>query len=236
MTIQRPPTTDEIRDAIAAGRPFGGTKIDAAHVAVLSGPQNLTGPLAAEVNRSAADYREQYLTGGGRERAPWHAVYYVTRRADRRVLAYATARGEVVTDETIAADPQSRHPERVPAKLATAVRDGLRAMHAARRWENIATDRGDYPTQPEGHRDGDGYTFTLWGRDTRADMRQTQALAHFTDRAEAYAARVAFEKGGEPYTSPTGYRGTRNHGWITRDTAADTPAIGTAYADHKGQK
>lgn len=235
MSIQHPSNADEIRDAISHGRPFGGTKYSGSHIAVLSGEQSVTGPLAEAVNRSARDYEEQYLTGGGRERAPWHVVYYVTRNADRRVLAYVTARGELIADETIAATPQNRHPERVSAKLAAAISEGMRHLCTSRGWDNIATDRGDYPTQPEGHRDGEGMTFTLWGRDTRVAIQQAQALAHYTDRAEAHRARIEYEKGGELHVSPTGYRGTRNHAWITRSAAEDAPAIGTTYAEHKEQ-
>jgi hypothetical protein len=230
MTIQRPAKADEIRDAIAVGRPFQGTKINADHIAVLSGPSALTGPLADEVNRSASDYREQYLAGGGRERAAWHVVYYVSiadpaASGSRYVIAYATASGSIRVQA---------HPALSKA-LTAAVSEGMRHLRTSRTWEAIATDRGDYPAQPEGQRDGEGMTFTLWGRDARTDVRQTRALAHYADRSAAYEAMREFERGGEPYISPTGYRGTHNHAWITRSAPENAPAIGAPYAEYREQ-
>lgn len=214
MTMQRPAKPDEVRDAIAVGRPFQGTRINADQIAVLTGELALTGPLADTVRTSALDYREQYLTGGGRERAAWHVVYYVSiadpaAPGSRYVIAYVTADGKT----------QTRAHRALSKPLTAAISEGIRHMRTSRTWERIATDRGNYPTQPDGHRDGEGETFTLWGRDTRTDVRQTLALAHYTDRHEAYEAMREYERGGEPYTSPVGYRGTRNHAWISRDAA-----------------
>lgn len=210
MSIQRPSKPEEIRDAIAHGRPFYGPKIEGRSIAVLSGRQNVTGPLAGMVNESAADYEEQYTTGGGRNHPAWHVVYYVTTAdpdapGSRYVIAYVTAEGET----------QIRAHRALPKPLMAAVSEGIRAMDAAREWLNIATDRGDYPVQDDDY----AGTFTLWGRDTRNPIQETRALAHFTDRHAAREAVREYERGGEPYTSPTGYRGTRNHAWVTREAA-----------------
>ena len=96
MSIQTPATAEEVRQALRVGRPFVGTRVHADRIAVLSGAlrsgPELTGPLAGEVVRTMADYTEQYLTDGGRERPWWHVVYYATARdpenaGARRVLA-----------------------------------------------------------------------------------------------------------------------------------------------------
>lgn len=230
MSVQKPATAEEVRHAIDAGRPFAGTKINAHHIAVLTGAlrkhsEPLTGELAAEVLRTMTDYSEQYLTGGGRERAPWHVVYYVTVRDPenpraRLVLGYLTAANDVRMV------PLTR-----TLGISPALRDAVASLSRARTRRmgiTIATERGVYPVQPEGHRDGEGVTFTLWSRDTRADVRETRARAHYTDRSEAYAAKIAAEAEGEPYVSPSGYRGTRSHAWITRGA---TP-IGSTWTEH----
>lgn len=220
MSVQKPSKSDEIAQAIQHGRPFWGPKVHGETIAVLSGRQNVTGPLADAVNETAADYQEQYLTGGGRNRPAWHVVYYVTiadpeTAGARFVIAYVTASGE--------ARIQAHRALSKP--LTAAVSEGFHQLKTSRLWEDIATERGHYPVQDDDY----AGTFTVWGRDARNDVRETLPIAHYADRREAFEAREAFERGGEPYTSPSGYRGTHNHAWITRSA---TP-LGMRWADRE---
>lgn len=222
MSIQRPSTLDETGDAIAHGRPFQGSKINGETIAVLDGQLHrrpmLTGPLAPEVLRTMADYSEQYLTGGGRERAPWHVIYYVTApvadpegRAVRRVLGYVTA----------ARDMRTTTPEgTISARLLDSIGRGLIQLRGQAEW--LASDGGDYPTQPEGHHDGEGCTFVLWERSTREAIQNAAPSDTFTDRHAAHLARNIADD----------LRNGR-HAWITRHPEGYTPAA--TWGEEKGR-
>lgn len=237
MSAQTPSNAEEVRQAITVGRPFAGTKVNGETIAVLSGALHgeiLTGPLAGEVMRTMLDYSEQYLTGGGRNRPAWHVVYYVTvsepdaeRGRARRVVGYLTADGgSRFTDTNSAATGRPTIPGDLYDAILALQSAGMVTVAA-----NLATDRGDYPLQDD---PVEGVTFTLWSRDTREPIGETLARAHFTDRHVAYAAKVEAEASGEPYVSPTGFRGTRGHAWITRD-ASPVP-LGTPYADYRAAR
>lgn len=164
----------------------------------------LSGWLAERVQKTQAEYTEQYLTGGGRKRMPGHVLWYTYRAADGHVLGYVAANGEVVTDrpERMRSDTW----ERIVADLQTKAGTGDHADIAGEGLHPAGYDDADHADT--------GATFHLWERSTAVDVRLTEISRSFTDRHTAYLARLEADdlKNGR-------------HAWITRTTES---AEGTA--------
>ena len=186
-------TYTDIADVISHGRPFRSTAartFAGERIAVLTGPARVTGPLASDVQRTAADYTEQYLTGGGRERPAWHVVYYVATISGH-VIGYVTRAGNSAFDSSSPISPTAR------ATMEAALQE-----FAAKVSADEVHEFTEYAMQDD---DTTGVTFNLHERDSRTPIQEATITRTFTDRREAYEAMRAADD-----------LKNHRHAWITR--------------------